>query len=891
MQTVKGAMVSLLPKWDDLLTEEYKLQTNLKNDIRFLKDELECMEAALLKVSEAPIDQPPDNQVKLWARDVKDLSYDIEDSIDEFMVCVNTHVPNDLYSFRGFCYAIGNFITKAKHQHKIGTDIKQIKSQIKEVRERHERNKVDGVAAKPMGPTVDSLRLSALCKRTEELVNIAKKRDELVRWLMEGDDMSKKQLRIVSIVGFGGLGKTTLAKAVYDKLKMEFNCFKFAFVPVSQYPNMVKIFKDMLDQLDKDKHSDISQHATWDEARLIIKLGEFLRDKRYLVVVDDIWDTSTWEKIKYSLSDNENRSRIIMTTRIRDVAEQAGGVYQLAPLSVEDSRKLFYLRLFGAEDKCPNQLAEVSENILKKCGGVPLAIITIASVLASKSTMGKEDQNKYWSRVYDSMGSGLEDNTHVYYIAKKHLIRLWVCEGFIHKEQGKSMYQVGEDYFNELMNKSLIQPLHFTLDGKVGTCVVHDMVHDLITSLSNEEHFVTTCGHQCALPTRCKVRRLSLQTSYQDSLDQLETMSLSHTRSLIVHREFKLLPTPLSKTFPVLRVLCLTECKQVKNQHVKDICNLLHLRSLDLWGASITELPKEIKNLRFLKVLCIAETGIKELPSTFVQLEQLECLIFYPKMRLPDGLGNLKSLQELGGDIIVDSPTMLDDLGRLTELRRLSINFKGWWNKSYETAFLQCLAQLTNLWDLQITTSLPWGPQQRQIIDNIPDSSIHSVPNWQASLSSLSTLTIRLKTLIEGDLQVLGSLPSLRYLNITVEEPTLERDERLTIGDAYPFMGLKCFSLYDDAMEVAFAKGAMPKLRTLSLRFEMHNTKELFGGDMDLGLENLSSLQDASIQLVNCHGAVPEEIEAVEDALRKAVTMNPNNPTLRLQRQISTVIY
>uniref|UniRef100_A0A0E0F6I5 Disease resistance R13L4/SHOC-2-like LRR domain-containing protein n=1 Tax=Oryza meridionalis TaxID=40149 RepID=A0A0E0F6I5_9ORYZ len=205
----------------------------------------------------------------------------------------------------------------------------------------------------------------------------------------------------------------------------------------------------------------------------------------------------------------------------------------------------------------------------------------------------------------------------------------------------------------------------------------------------------------------------------------------------------------------------------------------MSMRSLDLWGTSITELPKDIKNLRFLKVQYINETKIKELPSTFVQLEQLGSLFFYFKIRLPDGFGNLKSLQELGGDIIVDSPTMLE------------------------------------------------------------------------------------------------------YL---VEEPTLERDERLTTGDAYPFMGLTCFSLYDDAMEVAFAKGAMPKLRTLSLRFEMQNTKELFGGDMDLGLENLSSLQDASIQLVNCYGAVPEEIEAVKDALRKAVTMNPNNPTLRLQR-------
>ncbi|KAF0907423.1 hypothetical protein E2562_017363 [Oryza meyeriana var. granulata] len=87
---------------------------------------------------------------------------------------------------------------------------------------------------------------------------------------------------------------------------------------------MVKIFKDTLHQLGKDKYSDIYQQATWDEALHIIKLREFLRDKRYLVVIDDIWDTSAWERMKYSLSDNENGSRIIKTTRIRDVAEQVG---------------------------------------------------------------------------------------------------------------------------------------------------------------------------------------------------------------------------------------------------------------------------------------------------------------------------------------------------------------------------------------------------------------------------------------------------------------------------------------------------------------------------------------------------------------------------------------
>ncbi|KAF0907421.1 hypothetical protein E2562_017362 [Oryza meyeriana var. granulata] len=221
------ALGTLLPKLGDLLTEEYKLHKNLRGKIMFMKAELESMEAALLKVSEAPIDQPPDPQDKLWVRDVRDLSYDIEDSIDRFMVYVDPSVPNKLHSFRGFIDRSLNLLTTAKLRHKIGTDIEEIKSHIKEASEQHYRYKVDGVAAKPVCQTVDSLRLSALYKRATELVSIDEKRDELVRRLLEGDKMSKKQLRIVSIVGFGGLGKTTLANVVYEKLKMEFDCVAF----------------------------------------------------------------------------------------------------------------------------------------------------------------------------------------------------------------------------------------------------------------------------------------------------------------------------------------------------------------------------------------------------------------------------------------------------------------------------------------------------------------------------------------------------------------------------------------------------------------------------------------------------------------------------------------
>ena len=123
---------------------------------------------------------------------------------------------------------------------------------------------------------------------------------------------------------------------------------------------------------------------------------------RYLVVIDDIWDISVWKTIRYALPDNNRGCKIITTTRILKVAEEVGGAYKMKPLCLHNSRILLYRRIFGNKDeeKCPNEeLAEVSDRILTKCAGVPLAIITIASLLASKGT-NKLD----WYEVYNNWG-------------------------------------------------------------------------------------------------------------------------------------------------------------------------------------------------------------------------------------------------------------------------------------------------------------------------------------------------------------------------------------------------------------------------------------------------------------------------------------------------------
>ena len=126
-----------------------------------------------------------------------------------------------------------------------------------------------------------------------------------------------------------------------------------------------------------------------------------------MIVIDDLWDVQSWEHIKCALIDSKCGSRVVTTTRISDVAVQAGGAYKLKALSHSHSGELFNTRLFGGKNKCRyDPPEEVYNKILHKCGGVPLAITTIASLLVGKLV-------ELWSKVYNSIGFGYEDNKDV----------------------------------------------------------------------------------------------------------------------------------------------------------------------------------------------------------------------------------------------------------------------------------------------------------------------------------------------------------------------------------------------------------------------------------------------------------------------------------------------
>ena len=204
----------------------------------------------------------------------------MEDAVDDFLVRVDEGSSSKPTNMRNrvnkFLKKTTKLFGKGKALHQICDAIKEAQDLAKELADLRRRYELD-TRSTSNGATIDP-RVLALHKDVGELVGVDCTRDELIKTLICEDGSSKEQLKTISIVGVGGLGKTTLTKAVYEKIKTQFDCV--AFVPVGQNPDIRKFFKDLLYGLDKEKFKDI-HNTTRNEKLLMEEISEFLLDKRY----------------------------------------------------------------------------------------------------------------------------------------------------------------------------------------------------------------------------------------------------------------------------------------------------------------------------------------------------------------------------------------------------------------------------------------------------------------------------------------------------------------------------------------------------------------------------------------------------------------------------------
>jgi hypothetical protein len=259
-----------------------------------------------------------------------------------------------------------------------------------------------------------------------------------------------------------------------------------------------------------------------------------------------------------------------------------------------------------------------------------------------------------------------------YRIDREELTWRWIAEGFITEVRGQTVEKVAESYFNELVNRSLIQPIDIQYDGTAKACLVHDMVLDLIVSVSAEENFSSIVEGQSFSGGDHKIRRLSVQFDHVgDELTQKIVDNWSQVRSISFYGLQDQIVSHLQELHH-LRVLVLYDVNNLGNRHIKDIGSLFQLKFLFIRCSNVTELPEDIENLRYLQTLDIRYSRVKKLPPSIGHLQKLVRLLVNPCVELPDEIGDLQTLQELSAAWIF-SIKLVEALRRLTNLKTLNM--------------------------------------------------------------------------------------------------------------------------------------------------------------------------------------------------------------------------
>ncbi|KAJ1255436.1 hypothetical protein BS78_K218800 [Paspalum vaginatum] len=945
MDLAEGEIGSLVPKLRFLLEDEYNLEGAVQRQLVFILDELQMI-YSFLRAAEVR-----DEQVKIWERKVREFCYDMEDRIDIFLVNADASRPPERIGGKSSSSWLKRAMKKpiilgGKAHGDFAAAIEDMVMQLQELSERSLRYEydhrfgrtADEIMAEQAARTSVDPRLPALYRNERELVGMDEARGELVKMLTQGDGDQRK-LKIVRILGMGGVGKTTLAKAVYNSLEAEFDCS--AFVSVSLNQDMKKVLRDII--LELDDAEDYTRLSTMDDNRLIHKIQGFLKNNRFLIVIDDIWTTEVWKTIGSALVDSHCGSRVITTTRKYDVAVLVGmETYRLKSLSYDNSKKLFYRRIFGGEGNCPNnsQLDDACDKILKKCSGLPLAIITVASVFASKPL-------EEWSIAAFTYGSNrYVDNmrmvlSHSYYnlpshlrncvlhlsmfpencwVEKDFLIWKWIAEGFVNGERGMSLFEIGERYFNELVNSSMIQIAEgHAIDG----CRVHPVVFSLIRSISSEDYFSTVLGddeHHYTLAggggssnininiiaRRIAMHRRNVEHRHIDTTTYNNMMSIGKVRSFSASLCF-IEAMPQLSSFQVLRVLALEYCTGLRTStHLRQIGNLVHLRYLGLVGAGVLhELPEEtVGGLRLLQTLDLRETRIAKLPSSISKLGNLMCLCAGWIQAVPEGMvGSLISLEDLriygvtGGDFVKD---LAAEVGRLQRLRVLEIGFE-YMDIELENALVESLRKLDKIQHLEV--NYIWYRRTVMLDDEqggwVPPRCIRQLvfggiffvelPSWIHSerLPHLSHLNLTLDVVQDRHVKTLGSLPQLRSLVILLTD----RNEEFVVVGADGGANFTQLRFFASNMPVKFETRLglpppMPNLEQVEFRVRSAPAAAEASSSWFSSLANLPSLAKATVVLGDPWTRTLESDEAVQTLRHEAGIVDANH---RFKIKVTTI--
>ncbi|KHM99509.1 Disease resistance protein RPM1 [Glycine soja] len=859
MQKLQEIAVSLAV---DYLLPPLKKAVNsvmeVPKDAADMKDKLDGIQAMIHDVDKMAAAEEGNSRdgLKAKVKQLVETSFCMEDIVDEYIIHEERQLAHDPGCASLPCKAIDLVKTTASRLQFAYLN-QDVKSEFRGIKERNKSEDCYQIQSSggPQNITFDNLRMAPMFLKEAEVVGFDSPRDTLERWLKEG----REKLTVVSVVGMGGSGKTTLAKKVFDKVQTHFT--RHVWITVSQSYTFLEALLKFL-EAEKGKDPSQSVYSTMDKASLIHEVRNHLSCNIYVVVFDDVWNENFWEEMKFALVDVENGSRIIITTRHREVAESCRTsslvqVHELQPLTDDKSFELFCKTAFGSEldGHCPNNLKGISTEIVKKCEGLPLAIVATGGLLSRKSRDARE-----WQRFSENLSSELGKHPKLtpvtkilglsYYDLPYHLkpcflyfgiypedyevecgrlILQWVAEGFVKSDEAsQTLEEVAEKYLNELIQRSLVQVSSFTKCGKIKRCRVHDVVREMIREKNQDLSFCHSASERGNLSRSGMIRRLTIASGSNNLTGSVES---SNIRSLHVFSDEELSES-LVKSMPtkymLLRVLQFEGAPMYDYvPPIESLGDLSFLRYLSFRCSNIVHLPKLIGELHNLETLDLRQTRVCMMPREIYKLKKLRHLLNKYGFLMDSGIGDLTSLQTLRGvDISYNTEEVVKGLEKLTQLRVLGLRKVESRFKSFLCSLINKMQHLEKLYisadgdgnlDLHFDVFAPVLQKVRLM------GRLKKFPNWVAKLQNLVTLSLSFTQLTHDPLPLLKDLPILTHLcihHIAYDGEVLQFPNR-GFPNLKQILLLHLFPLKSIVIE----DGALPSLEKLKLKFIRYLTE------------------------------------------------------------------
>ncbi|KAG5222845.1 disease resistance protein [Salix suchowensis] len=661
------------------ILQELGLAESLETNLEHLGRTFTTTQAVL---QDAEVKQWKDEATKVWLRHLKDVAYDVDDLLDEFAIEAQWQqqrrgLKNQLRSF--FSITHNPLVFRSRMAHKL----KNMREKLDAIA--NDKNKLDlasGVGDIAADHTYD-WRLTSSLVNELEILGRGKEKEELVSILLTNAD----DLSIHAMWGMGGLGKTTLAQLVYneERVKQQFG-LRIWVCSIDGTPCKIQ----GLDPL--------QQH-----------LQHKLAGKKFLLVLDDVWEdyTNRWDKLKEMLRCGAKGSAVIVTTREVMVARRMATtfVHHMGRLSEEDSRHLFQRLAFGMRRKEEwAHLEDIGVSIVKKCGGVPLAIKALGKLMRLKDS---EDQwmavkeSEIWDLTeeageilpalrlsYTNLSPHLKQcfafcsifpKDHV--MRREELVALWMANGFICCKREMDLHITGIEIFNELVGRSFLQEVQDDGFGNI-TCKMHDLMHDLAQSIAVQECYNNEGNEESEIPRT--VRHVEFGygrlASPKEKLLNHWGKSLNMYSSSPKHRALSL-RLPWGVKMP--KSIC--DLKHLRYLHVSSIfcktlpegiTSLQNLQTLDLrYCSSLIQLPQGMKHVKSLVYLDI--TGCDALRFMPRGMGQLMCLrklgLFIVGKEEGRHIGELEGLNNLAGELTI---TDLDNVQNVIDARSANLKLK-----------------------------------------------------------------------------------------------------------------------------------------------------------------------------------------------------------------------